>query len=328
MGGMVGFLYRQLTFAPKPLPADISLLGKTVLITGGNAGLGLEAAKEMAAHNISRIILGVRNLSKGEAAKAEILTQSPNCDVLAWELDQESFPSMQAFAERAAVELDRLDIVILCAGVKLLEFIKSKSTGHEMNVQVNHIGTALLSLLLLDPLQRTPKADPGQPTRLTVVTSEVHFWTEFEQKDAPNTLARLDEPSLFGKGMDRYNTSKLLNVLWLRELSSRVGPELIVNGVNPGLCASTLHRSDTTPGIKSFNRIFAWTSVQGGHNLVDAAVQHSEAQGAYLSEQGIKNPSPFVISAQGKQAQTKLWNETVALLQEQLPGVNLLKNHV
>ncbi|OQD72083.1 hypothetical protein PENPOL_c001G05057 [Penicillium polonicum] len=321
MGDMAGFMYRQLTFTPKPLPSDISLSGKTALITGGNAGLGLEAAKEMAAHHLSRVILGVRILSKGEAAKEEILSQSPNCEVLIWELDQESFPSIQAFGERAARELDRLDIVILCAGVKLLEFVKSK-TGHEMNVQVNHIGTALLSLLLLSPLQSS------QPTRLTIVTSEVHFWTEFEAKDAPNILARLDEPSSFGKGMDRYNTSKLLNILWLRELSSKVGPNLIVNGVNPGLCASTLHRSDTTPGINTFNKVFAWTAAQGGHNLVDAAVQHSQAQGAYLSEQAIKKPSPFVLSAQGKKAQTKVWNETVALLQEQLPGADLLKNLV
>lgn len=102
MGGMAGFMYRQLTFTPKPLPSDISLSGKTALITGGNAGLGLEAAKEMAAHNLSRVILGVRTLSKGEAAKEEILSQSPNCEVLIWELDQESFPSIQAFGEWAA----------------------------------------------------------------------------------------------------------------------------------------------------------------------------------------------------------------------------------
>jgi hypothetical protein len=89
--------------------------------------------------------------------------------------------------------------------------------------------------------------------------------------------------------MDRYNKSKLLDILWLRELSSKVGPELIVNGVNPGLCASTLHRSDTTPGIKSFNKTFVWTAAQSGHNLVDAAVQNSNAQGAYLSEQAIKD---------------------------------------
>lgn len=88
--------------------------------------------------------------------------------------------------------------------------------------------------------------------------------------------------------MDRYNTSKLLNILWLRELSSKVGLDVIVNGVNPGLCASTLHRSDTTPGVNTFNKIFAWTSAQGGHNLVDAAIQHSESQGGYISEQTTK----------------------------------------
>ncbi|KAJ6023821.1 dehydrogenase [Penicillium herquei] len=325
MGGMAGFMYRQLTFAPKPLPSSISLAGKTAIVTGGNTGLGLEAAKGMAKHGLSRVIIGVRTLLKGEAAKREIVAQSPNCDVLVWELDQESFSSMHAFSERVDRELDRLDIVILCAGVKLLEFIKSENTGHEMNVQVNHIGTAILSLLLLGPLQRTAKTNPGQQTRLTIVTSEVHFWTEFEAKDAPNILARLDEPSSFGEGMDRYNTSKLLNVLWLRELSSKVGPDVIVNGVNPGLCASTLHRSDTTPGIGMFNKIFAWSSEQGGHNLVDAAIQHATDQGAYISEQVVKKPSPFVLSPQGKQAQTKLWDETITLLQEALPGVDLLR---
>lgn len=135
MGGIAGFMYRQLTFTPKPLLSDISLSSKTALITGGNASLRLEAAKEMAAHNLSRVILGNRTLSKGEAAKEDIISQSPNCELLIWELDQESFPSIQASGERAARELDHLDIVLLCAGVKLLEFVKSK-TGHEMNVQV------------------------------------------------------------------------------------------------------------------------------------------------------------------------------------------------
>jgi retinol dehydrogenase 12 len=129
MGGMAGFMYRQLKFTPKPLPSNISLSGKTAIVTGGNAGLGLEAAKEMAAHGLSRVILGTQSLSKGDAAKQEILSQSSNCDVLVWELDQNYFPSMRTFGERAAQELDLLDIVILCAGVKLLEFIKCAGTG-------------------------------------------------------------------------------------------------------------------------------------------------------------------------------------------------------
>jgi NAD(P)-dependent dehydrogenase (short-subunit alcohol dehydrogenase family) len=106
----------------------------------------------------------------------------------------------------------------------------------------------------------------------------------------------MDEPSSFGSGMERYNTSKLLNVLWLRELSARVrsGDDLggaangvLINGVNPGLCASELHRSDTTPGVGVFNKIFAWSAREGGHCLVDAAVVQRE-MGGYVSEQVAK----------------------------------------
>lgn len=86
--------------------------------------------------------------------------------------------------------------------------------------------------------------------------------------------------------MDRYNVSKLLDLLWLRELSTKVGNDVIINGVNPGLCASSLHRAHE--GVSGFNKVFAWTAEQGGHCLADAATQHEKHQGAYISEQVIK----------------------------------------
>jgi NAD(P)-dependent dehydrogenase (short-subunit alcohol dehydrogenase family) len=137
MGGMLGFFIHQLTFQPKPLPQDVHLDGMTAIVTGANIGLGLEASKEMAGHGLARVILGVRTLSKGEAAKQEILKQSPDCDVQVWPVDHESFESMVTFGERAQA-LDRLNIVILCAGVKKLVFSLAK-TGHEQNVQVSSL---------------------------------------------------------------------------------------------------------------------------------------------------------------------------------------------
>ncbi|PLB50218.1 dehydrogenase [Aspergillus steynii IBT 23096] len=322
-GSFPGFLYRQLTFCPKPLPSTVNLQGQTAIVTGGNVGLGLEAAKQLTARGLSRLIIAVRTVSKGETAREEILRENPSsgCEIGVWQLDQESFESMQAFGERARA-LDRLDIVILSAGVKMLEYSKSK-TGHETHVQVNHLGTALLSLLLLAPLQKTA-TERGSAPRLTIVTSEVHFWSKLPEKDAPNMLSRLDDPDSFGSGMDRYNTSKLLNVLWLRELSRRTGPDVVVNGVNPGLCASSLHRSDSTPGKEQFNKVFAWSPAQGGHCLVDAAVRHQDDRGAYISEQTVKKPSPLVLSKEGEKAQVELWDETIALLKEAVPGVDLL----
>ncbi|KAI0406157.1 NAD(P)-binding protein [Xylaria palmicola] len=322
MGSFPGFLYRQITFKPKPLPPSIKLHGKTALVTGANVGLGLEACKELASHGVARIILGVRSLTKGEEAKAKIVSQHPDVDVHVWELDHESFDSVRSFAGKA-LALDRLDIAILSAGVKSMRFTKSR-TGHESNVQVNHLGTALLSLLLLGPLKATA-VTKSVKTRLTIVSSENHFWVKFSEINAPNTLECMDTEESFGKGMDRYNASKLLNVLWMRELSARAGGNVIINAVNPGFCQSSLHRTDSSGS--SFSQLIGWTAQQGGHCLTDAATQHADnGNGAYISEQAVKSPSPFVLSPQGRAAQTKIWTETIELLRKEAPGVDLLIN--
>ncbi|KAK8080278.1 short-chain dehydrogenase/reductase SDR [Apiospora hydei] len=299
-----------------PSPVDVRLDGQTAIVTGTSAGgLGFEAAKELAAHGLARLILAVRNVASRSAEAARGKSRSK-----IWELDYESFESMTAFAARARSELDRLDIVILSAGVKNLEFVRAK-TGHESSVQVNHLGTAYLSLLLL-PILRSTATHTSRPARLTIVASEVHFWTPFSERHAPSILQRLDEESSFKPGeMERYNTSKLLNVLWTRELSSRVAEErngssgpaaVTINAVNPGFCASALHRSHAMPGQALINRLLAWTPGQGGHCLADAGCRHGDQQGAYISEQEVK---AFVTSMEGERAQKRLWDETIALFQ-------------
>lgn len=167
MGGQLGFMYRQLAFHPKPVPDKIRVDGQTALVTGaGTIGsLGHEAAKEMAAHGLSRLIIAARTVAKAEAARQDIVKGNSRLHVEVWELDYESWPSIQAFARQAA-QLDRLDIVVLSAGVKFLEY-KRSGTGHEAHVQVNHLGTALLSLALLEPLQRTEQ-QLGRPTKMYV----------------------------------------------------------------------------------------------------------------------------------------------------------------
>lgn len=134
MGSPLGFVYRQFTFKPKPLPKAATFRGKTMIITGANVGLGLEAAKEIAQHGLTRLILAVRSAAKGEVAKQQVQKVALGCDVQVWIVDYESTKSIAAFAERAS-SLDRLDIVILCAAVKSLEYQRSQG-GHEMNVQV------------------------------------------------------------------------------------------------------------------------------------------------------------------------------------------------
>jgi retinol dehydrogenase-12 len=286
MGGLLAFFVNQITFKPKPLPAGVRLDQQTAIITGSNVGIGLETARQLASHGVSRIILGVRDINKGNAAKDDLAKSTPKCDFQVWELHQDSHDSIIAFAEKAK-SLDRLDIVLLNAGVKQLKWTISPG-GHEENVQVNHLGTALLSVLLL-PLLKSTSQQTEKPGRLTFTTSEVHFWTPFQEKTAPSILERMDQQDSFGDGMQRYNTSKLLGVLWFKELASKVdAKEVIINAPNPGLVASQFHRHDSSAGFKVLSRLLAWTPTQGAYFLTDAAVtKQAESHGAYIQEQKI-----------------------------------------
>lgn len=288
MGGYLGFVYRQWTVKPRPLPPTFSLSGKTALITGANSGLGLEAARELVSRRLSRLIIAVRDPSKGETAKKELLTlnDSPTCEIEVWPLDHESYESIAEFGKRTE-KLERLDYALLNAGVKMMRYEKSV-LGHETNVQINHLGTSAVSLAVLPALKRTSRKY-NAPTRLTIVSSEGHFWIPFKERTADNILARMDSPKTFGSQQQRYYTSKLLNVFWTRELASRISPgEVVVNTVNPGFCYSGLHRHSAS-FINVFLWLFAWTPQQGGSCLVDALVGQEGSHGAYVSEQ---RPTP------------------------------------
>ncbi|KAJ3498504.1 hypothetical protein NLG97_g1071 [Lecanicillium saksenae] len=328
MGSFTGFLYRQLTSKPKPLAASVRLEGQTALITGANAGLGLDASKELAAHGLKRLIITARDVAKGEAAKNEILKAAPTVEVEVWPLDYDSFQSITDFGKRLA-DVGRLDIAILNAGVKFVDRVMSK-TGHEAHIQVNHLGTALVSTYVLEPLDRTAKS-VGNPTRLTIVSSENHFWAKFREQSAPSILEALDANEECFKGKDksnieRYSTSKLLNVFWMRELNTRATKlklDIVINTVNPGFCDSSLHRSDES--ARNFVKLIAWTSAQGASVITDAATRHDTDRGAYLSDQQVKKASPFVLSQKGGELQRKLWKETVALLRNEAPPAEMLE---
>ena len=84
------------------------------------------------------------------------------------------------------------------------------------------------------------------------------MWTPMKERSAPNILRKMDEKDTFAVP-ERYNTSKLVNVLWARQLALKVdASEVVINTVNQGLCWSSLHRDNTSAGLRIFKKIFAW----------------------------------------------------------------------
>ena len=96
--------------------AQIKLDGKTVIITGGNTGIGLETAVDLAKRN-ARVILACRSVERGETAAVEVRKRSGNDNAVFVQLDLASLDSVRKFAAKILEEKPRIDILINNAGV-------------------------------------------------------------------------------------------------------------------------------------------------------------------------------------------------------------------
>jgi len=234
------FIYQQLTIT-LPVPSA-SYAGKTVIITGSNTGLGKEAARHFARLGASTLILAVRSVDKGNAAKADIEASTKvGPDVIqVWELDLGKYDSVKAFAARVN-ELPRVDILIENAGIATGKY--TKFDGGESTITVNVFSTFLLAALVLPKLKETAEKFGVRPT-LTIVASEVHAWAKFPERKAPagKIFDALNDESKWDKAKeDRYLVSKLLEVLAVQAIGELCPADkypVTINCVNPGLCHS------------------------------------------------------------------------------------------
>ena len=118
------------------LPPGLTLASKVAIITGANAGLGYEAARQLLGLGLSHLIMAVRSPEKGEVAAAKLRQYAPEAKLEVWKLDMCSYASIQQFAERVGRELTRLDFAILNAGLVKAGFELVGETGHEESMQV------------------------------------------------------------------------------------------------------------------------------------------------------------------------------------------------
>lgn len=198
--GLCLFFYSQLFVTPK-LPTQ-SFDKQTVIVTGANSGLGLEAAQHFYRLNAARLILAVRTIAKGQDAKEYILRNNPQrsdpAAIETWSLDLSSTESTLAFASRVKRELPRLDVLINNAGINSPEW--KVYEGYEQAVQVNVLNTFLLALSLLPKLEAsTTVSDKESQPHLVIVSSEAHRLTKFPEINAPDLYARLNQKSDFSQ---------------------------------------------------------------------------------------------------------------------------------
>lgn len=199
MGWFSSFLYSQL-FVTLPKPTK-DFTGQTIIITGSNTGLGLEAARHISRLNASLVVLAVRNVSKGAAAKLSILESTGRhpSSIEVWYLDLQSYDSVRIFAERAN-KLSRIDAVLENAGI-MTKYFKLIG-GFESTITINVISTVLLSLLLLPKLEESARKFNIKP-RISIVASDLHFVVKFPEGSADDIFDALNDEKLADMSMER-----------------------------------------------------------------------------------------------------------------------------
>jgi NAD(P)-dependent dehydrogenase (short-subunit alcohol dehydrogenase family) len=283
-------LYSQLLVKIPEQNADFT--NQTVIVTGSNTGLGLEAARLLIRLNASKVILAVRTISKGEAAAKSITTSCnvPAPRVEVWQLDMSNKDSIVAFVKRAAT-LDRLDAAILNAGV--FNFKRNDIDGIEAHLAVNVIGATLLELLLLPVLQKSA-AHTGLRGRLTLVGSDMMYTVnpaDFQTSGA--IFPYLNTPGVLAEG-NYYAYSKWLVYQASRRIADShplsKDSNVIINVQTPGACKSDLFREEGTALSKAVSwvmfALFARTTETGARTLVHAISPElkEEAHGAFLMD--------------------------------------------
>lgn len=200
--------------------------GRIVLVTGANAGIGKAAVIDLADKGATVIML-CHSQERGKQAYDEIML-TPGRNVSLMLCDLGSRESIKGFVEAFKSRYDRLDVLINCAGVITLDR-RETADGLELQFGVNHMGHFMLTLLLLDKLERS---DAG---RIVVFSSGAHKAGKIHFDDYNLTKGYNVAKS--------YCQSKLANLLFVRELARRLqqkGSRITVNAVHPGAVATQI----------------------------------------------------------------------------------------
>jgi NAD(P)-dependent dehydrogenase (short-subunit alcohol dehydrogenase family) len=201
---------------------------RTVVVTGGNTGIGKATAFSLARQGW-RVYMASRSTEKGEAAAASIKAAAGSDSVFFLALDLGDLSSVRACAEGFLDRGEPLHVLVNNAGVAGVRGLTKQ--GFELMFGVNHLGHFLLTQLLLDRLTSSA------PARVVTVASDAHYQARGIDWEA------VRRPARGITGLGEYAVSKLCNVLFSQELARRTaGTGVRAYALHPGVVASDIWR--------------------------------------------------------------------------------------
>ncbi|QJC50917.1 SDR family oxidoreductase [Paenibacillus albicereus] len=267
-----------------------------MLVTGGNAGMGLETVIGLARSG-AKVVLLSRDAGRGAAAREEALRRSgPGpADIELMTADLASLASIEAFAERFLVRYPRLDALVNNAGVVTIRREETED-GFERMLGVNHLGHFALTGRLLPALLAAPAA------RIVVVSSGAHKAGRIHYPD-PHLLRGFNVV----KG---YAQSKLANLLFALELRERLREtQVFAHALHPGAVATSLGVSRETGFGRSVYKLlrpFFQTAEEGASTAIYLALSEEGGREGSLYYADSKPLQPSA-KAEDIEAARRLW---------------------
>jgi NAD(P)-dependent dehydrogenase (short-subunit alcohol dehydrogenase family) len=287
--------------------------GKTILITGANNGLGLQAATALAGAG-ARIILACRNQVTGQEALNRVRTVGPQVEHGLVALDLADLASVRAAAAEATTLAPTIDVLINNAGLMAIPFARTVD-GFEMQIGTNHFGhfaftDGVLSALLAASAPRIVSLASIAHRQGRIVLDDLNF-----------------ERRRYGR-MTAYQQSKLANLMFGTELARRseaAGLALKSVIAHPGVAATNLFDSmvPPIPGALTAThiglRVFGNSETAGALSQLYAATMPDVRNGDYLGPNGlfgVRGPvsrSPQSKAARDETVARRLWEKSVEL---------------
>jgi NAD(P)-dependent dehydrogenase (short-subunit alcohol dehydrogenase family) len=291
--------------------------GRTAVVTGANAGLGLATAGVLAARGAT-VVLACRDIVKAERGADQIRTEAGRANVHVVRLDLSSLASVREAADEVRSDYPRLDLLINNAGVMAVPYQRTED-GFELTLATNHLGHFALTGLLLDRLLATAGS------RIVTVSSVAH-------RRGVMHFGDLQSEQRY-KPADAYGQSKLANLLFTYELQARLeaaGAGTIALAAHPGNARTDLWRTSSrlermliSPRLRLLNFWLVQSAELGALPTLRAAVDPSARGGDYYGPAGPFQYTGYPTRVESSPrshdaaARRRLWD-----VSEQLTGVS------
>lgn len=256
--------------------------GRTVVITGGNSGIGYEAAKALGGKG-ARVILACRDAAKARDAADQITAGNDAANVEVVVLDLASLKSIRACADELRARYERVDVLINNAGVMAIPR-RDTEDGFEMQLGTNHLGHFALTALLFPLLREATGA------RVVTVSSLAHH---FGLINFLNLHGRM-----FYDPFMAYGQSKLANLLFTYELDRRLraaNVDVVSTACHPGIASTSLgYASPRMQGsplgemlVQLYTSIVAQSAAEGALPTLYAGFAEDAQGGDYIGPDGL-----------------------------------------